>query len=83
MMEMAKKLTKRDEKGNLTRAGLDLRLSGGGFGTSQKYWTQVMIPYGAKVLEKAGSKYKAAYDNDAGRKALQYYIEAVYKTEGG
>ena len=29
MMEMARKLTKRDEKGNLTRAGLDLRLSGG------------------------------------------------------
>jgi len=79
MMEMAKKLTKRDEKGNITRAGLDLRLSGGGFGTSQKYWCQVMIPYGAKVLEKVGDKWKAAYDNDAGRKALQYYIDAVHK----
>jgi multiple sugar transport system substrate-binding protein len=79
MMEMAKKLIKRDEKGNLTRAGLDLRLSGGGFGTSQKYWTQVMIPYGAKVLEKVGNKWRAAYDNEAGRKALQYYIDAVYK----
>jgi len=79
MMEMAKKLTKRDEKGNLTRAGLDLRLSGGGFGTSQKYWCQVMIPYGAKVLEKAGNKWRAGYDNEAGRKALQYYIDAVYK----
>jgi multiple sugar transport system substrate-binding protein len=79
MMEMAKKLTKRDEKGNMTRAGLDLRLSGGGFGTSQKYWTQVMIPYGAKVLEKVGNKYRAGYDNEAGRKALQYYIDAVYK----
>jgi len=79
MMEMARKLTKRDEKGNLTRAGLDLRLSGGGFGTSQKYWCQVMIPYGAKVLEKAGNKWKAGFDNDAGRKALQYYIDAVYK----
>ncbi len=79
MIEVAKKLTKRDEKGNLTRAGLDLRLSGGGFGTSQKYWTQVMIPYGAKVLEKVGNKYRAGYDNEAGRKALQYYIDAVYK----
>jgi len=79
MMEMAKKFTKRDEKGNLTRAGLDLRLSGGGFGTSQKYWTQVMIPYGAKVLEKVGNKWRAGYDNDAGRKALQYYIDAVHK----
>jgi multiple sugar transport system substrate-binding protein len=79
MMEMARKLTKRDDKGNITRAGLDLRLSGGGFGTSQKYWTQVMIPYGAKVLEKVGNKWKAAYDNEAGRKALQYYIDAVHK----
>ena len=79
MREMAKKFTKRDEKGNLTRAGLDLRLSGGGFGTSQKYWTQVMIPYGAKVLEKVGNKWRAGYDNDAGRKALQYYIDAVHK----
>jgi multiple sugar transport system substrate-binding protein len=79
MMEMAKKLTKRDEKGNLTRAGFDLRLSGGGFGTSQKYWTQVMIPYGAKVLEKVGNKGRAGYDNEAGRKALQYYIDAVHK----
>ncbi|MCX5917418.1 MAG: extracellular solute-binding protein, partial [Deltaproteobacteria bacterium] len=76
---MAKKLTKRDAKGNLTRAGFDLRLSGGGFGTSQKYWTQVMIPYGAQVLEKVGNKYRAGYDNEAGRKALQYYIDAVYK----
>jgi len=79
MMEMAKKLTKRDAKGNLTRAGLDLRLSGGGFGTSQKYWCQVMVPYGAQVLEKVGNKYRAGYDNEAGRKALQYYIDAVYK----
>jgi multiple sugar transport system substrate-binding protein len=79
MMEMGKKLTKRDDKGNITRAGLDLRLSGGGFGTSQKYWCQVMIPYGAKVLEMAGNKWKAGYDNEAGRKALQYYIDAVYK----
>jgi len=79
MMEMAKKLTKRDEKGNLTRAGFDLRLSGGGFGTSQKYWTQVMIPYGAKVLEKVGAKWRAGYDNEVGRKALQYYIDSVHK----
>lgn len=79
MVEMGKKLTKRDEKGNLVRAGLDLRLSGGGFGTSQKYWTQVMIPYGAKVLERVGTKWRAGYDNEAGRKALQYYIDAVHR----
>lgn len=81
MLEMGQKLTKRDEKGNLTRAGLDLRLSGGGFGTSQKYWTQVMIPYGAKVLEKEGNKWRAGYDTEAGRKALQFYIDAVHQAK--
>jgi len=79
MIEVAKKLAKHDDKGNLTRAGLKLRLSGGGFGTSQKYWCQVMIPYGAKVIEKVDNKWRAGYDNEAGRKALQYYIDAVYK----
>lgn len=79
MLEMGKKLTKRDAKGNLTRVGLDLRLAGGGFGTSQKYWTQAMIPYGAKVLEKVGNKWRAGYDNEAGRKALQFYIDSVHK----
>jgi multiple sugar transport system substrate-binding protein len=79
MMDMAKKLTKRDDKGNLVRAGLKLRLSGGGFGTSQKYWCQVMIPYGAKVIEKVGDKWRAGYDNEGGRKALQYCIDAIYK----
>ncbi|UCF94508.1 MAG: sugar ABC transporter substrate-binding protein [Desulfobacterales bacterium] len=79
MLEMAKKLTKRDAKGNITQVGLDLRLSGGGFGTSQKYWCQTMIPYGAKVLEKVGDKWRAAYNNDAGRQALQFYVDAVHK----
>lgn len=79
MLEMGKKLTKRDAKGNLTQVGLDLRLSGGGFGTSQKYWTQAMIPYGAKVLEKVGNKWRAAYNNEAGHKALQFYIDCVHK----
>jgi multiple sugar transport system substrate-binding protein len=79
MVEMGKKLTKRDEKGNLTRVGLDLRLSGGGFGTSQKYWCQAMIPYGVEVLEKVGNKWRAGYDNEAGYKALQFYIDVVHK----
>ncbi len=79
MVEMGKKLTKRDEKGNLTRVGLDLRLSGGGFGTSQKYWCQAMIPYGVEVLKKVGNKWRAGYDNEAGYKALQFYIDVVYK----
>jgi multiple sugar transport system substrate-binding protein len=79
MMDFAVKLTKRDASGAITRAGLDLRLLGGGFGTAQKFWSQAMIPYGAKPLEKVGDKYRAGYDNDAGIKALQMYIDGVFK----
>lgn len=79
MLEMAQKLVKRDENGQVTRAGLDFRLSGGGFGTAQKFWCQAMIPYGAPVIEKVGDKWRAGYDNEAGMKAVQMYLNAVYR----
>lgn len=79
MIAASKKLTKYDSKGNVTRAGLDYRIMGGGAGTMQKYWTQAMIPYGAKVLEKVGDKWRAGYNNDAGRQALKMYIDAIHK----
>ncbi len=78
-MEFAKKLVKYDAAGNITRVGLDLRLSGGAAGTSQKYWCQAMIPYGANIIEKVGDKWKAGYANERGYNALKYYIDAVFK----
>lgn len=78
MMAMAEQLTVRDGSGNTTTQGIDLRLSGGGFGTSQKYWTQAMIPYGAPVLSPDGDKFRAGYDNDQGVAALNLYIDAVH-----
>ena len=79
MEAAARKLVKYDSKKNVTRAGLDYRVMGGGAGTMQKYWTQAMIPYGAKVIEQVGDKWRAGYDNDAGRNALKMYIDALYK----
>ncbi|HET8524176.1 MAG TPA: sugar ABC transporter substrate-binding protein [Thermomicrobiales bacterium] len=78
MMSMAEKLTVKNSGGTITTQGIDLRLSGGGFGTSQKYWTQAMIPYGAEVLHTDGDKYSAGYNNDQGVAALNLYIDAVY-----
>ncbi|HUV06247.1 MAG TPA: extracellular solute-binding protein [Spirochaetia bacterium] len=78
-IEFAKKLTKKDAAGNITRVGLDLRLAGGGFGTAQKYWAQVMVAYGAKPIVKVGDKWKAGYANEAGYDCLQYYLDAIYK----
>jgi multiple sugar transport system substrate-binding protein len=79
MVAASKKLTKYDAKGNVTRSGLDYRIMGGGAGTMQKYWTQAMIPYGAKVLDKVGDKWRAGYNNEAGKNALKMYIDAVHK----
>lgn len=78
MMEMAEQLTILDDDDNIVTQGIDLRLSGGGFGTSQKYWTQAMIPYGANVLVPDGDKYGIGYDNEQGVAALNLYIDAVY-----
>lgn len=79
MIAASKKLTKYDAKGNVVRAGLDYRIMGGGAGTMQKWWTQAMVPYGAKVIEKVGDKWRAGYNNDAGRQALKMYIDAIHK----
>lgn len=80
MYQYAKVLAKYDEKGNLTRSGHSLRLSGQGSGVAEKFWF-TLYPMGATIIEegKTPGTYHAAYNNDAGRKALQYYIDAVYK----
>jgi multiple sugar transport system substrate-binding protein len=79
MIAASKKLTKHDAKGDMTRSGSDYRIMGGGAGTMQKYWAQAMVPYGAKVLEQVGDKWKVGYNNDGGRNALKMYIDAIYK----
>jgi multiple sugar transport system substrate-binding protein len=79
MIAMSRKLSKHDAKGNIVRSGLDYRIMGGGAGTMQKWWTQALIPYGGQVIEKVGDKWRAGYNNDAGRQALQMYIDAIHK----
>lgn len=79
MLDYAQKLTVYDDNGQIVRAGLDLRLSGGAFGTSQKYWTQVMAPLGVSVIVPEGDKWKAGYSNEKGVEGLKYYIDAVHK----
>ena len=83
-MEYAKKLTQYDADGNPVRVGLDLRLGGGGWGICDKFQNQAMIPYGVELLEQVGEKYRAAYNNSNGIKAVQYYLDAIhkYKVEG-
>jgi len=78
--EYAKKLTVTDAQGNITRSGHSLRISGQGSGIAEKFWF-VLYPMGGSIIEESATqkgKYHAGYNNDAGRKALKYYIDSLY-----
>lgn len=80
MYEFSKKLAKYDANGNLTRAGHSLRISGQGSGVAEKFWF-VLYPMGGTIIEegKTPGTYHAGYNNDAGRRAIKYYIDAIHK----
>ncbi len=79
VIDYSKKLARYDEQGNLTRSGISLRLSGAGSGVGEKWWFW-LYPAGGTILEKyPDGKYRAGYDNEAGRNALKLYIDLVYK----
>ncbi len=77
--EMAKKLTKYDENGNVIRSGFSLRVAGQGSGIAEKFWF-ILWPMGGDILEegKTPGTYHAGYNNEAGYRALKYYIDALY-----
>ncbi len=76
--EYARKLTQRDGSGKPTVSGWSLRLSGGGQGIAEKFWTN-MHQYGGAILVRAGEgKWKTDFANEAGRKALKQYLELVF-----
>ncbi len=79
LMEAAKKLTKVDATGKMTRSGVSMRLSGQGSGITEKF-RFVLEPAGGSLLVQTPSgKWRNGFDNDAGRKALQFYVDVVQK----
>jgi multiple sugar transport system substrate-binding protein len=79
LVETAKKLTKFDSAGKMTRNGISLRLSGQGSGICEKF-RYLLEGAGASVIVKTASgKYHNNFDNDAGRAALQFVVDAVQK----
>ncbi|RJX41273.1 extracellular solute-binding protein [Paenibacillus pinisoli] len=78
-LEYAQKLAVTDASGNLQRAGMSLRLTGGGSGLGEKFWTLLAQHGGSIVKEVSPGKYVANYDNEAGLKTLQMYIDMVHK----
>ena len=81
MVSMGKKLTKYDAQGNVTRSGLSLRLFGAGSGVAAKWW-YFLKSAGGELFEECtpkSGKYRAGYDNEAGRDTLKLYIDGLYK----
>jgi len=79
VIDYSKKLTQYNEQGDITRSGISLRLSGSGSGVTEKWWFW-LYPAGGTIVEKyPDGKYRAGYDNEAGREALKLYIDLVYK----
>jgi len=79
VIDYSQKLAKYDEKGNLIRSGISLRLSGAGSGVAEKWWFWLW-PAGGTLEEKTPSgKYHNGYNNQAGRDALRLYIDLLYK----
>jgi multiple sugar transport system substrate-binding protein len=79
LVDYAKKLAKYDDKGNLIRSGIALRISGGGSGVGHKFapW---LYAFGGDILVKtADGKYHNGYDNEAGRNTLKFYIDILHK----
>ncbi|MCX7380775.1 MAG: extracellular solute-binding protein [Alphaproteobacteria bacterium] len=76
-MAYAKKLTKFDASGKMTRSGMSLRLSGQGSGIAEKFRFILEPAGGTLIIPNGKGKFRQGYDNDAGRNALKYYIDAV------
>ncbi len=78
LVAAAQKLVKFDG-GKMVRSGLSLRLSGQGSGITEKF-RYLLEGAGASVIAPTASgKYHNNFDNDAGRSALQFVVDAVQK----
>jgi multiple sugar transport system substrate-binding protein len=77
LIEAANKLVKFDNQGRMIRSGISLRLSGQGSGIGEKF-RYVLEAAGGSVIERtSGGKWHNRYDNQAGRDALTFYVDAV------
>lgn len=79
LMSHARALAKYDDNGNLVRSGISLRISGGGSGVAEKF-DIFLFANGGRVMEpSSGGNWRAAFNNDAGYEALNFYLQALHK----
>jgi multiple sugar transport system substrate-binding protein len=77
LIEAAKKLVKFDSQGRMSRSGISLRLSGQGSGIGEKFRYIVEAAGGSAIEKTPSGKWHNGYDNQAGRDALTFYVDAV------
>jgi ABC-type sugar transport system, periplasmic component len=82
LIDYATRLTKRDAQGNVTRSGISMRFAGNPSGTAEKFWAFGLMPFGGDVLEESAKKpgkYHNGLSTDAGYKAMNLYLDLLYK----
>jgi multiple sugar transport system substrate-binding protein len=77
LIEDAKKLVQIDAQGRMTRSGISLRLSGQGSGIGEKFRYVLEAAGGSMVARTPSGKWHNGFDNQAGRDALTFYVDAV------
>lgn len=79
LIAFARRLTKYDKSGEVTRSGISLRLFGGGSGIAEKFAIK-LGQAGTTILgQTPDGKWRAAFDNEAGRDTLKLYIDLLWK----
>lgn len=79
VIEYSQKLAQYNDNGELVRAGISLRKSGGGSGVAEK-WRFWLYPAGGEIVEEvAPGKWRNGYNNQAGQEALALYIDLLHK----
>jgi multiple sugar transport system substrate-binding protein len=79
LIAAAQKLVKFDASGKMIRSGISLRLSGQGSGITEKFRYLLEAAGASVVVKTQQEKYHNNFDNDAGRAALQFVVDAVQK----
>ena len=79
LITAAQKLVKFDGSDKMTRSGISLRLSGQGSGVTEKFRYLLEAAGASVIAPTASGKYHNNFDNDAGRSALQFVVDAVQK----
>jgi ABC-type glycerol-3-phosphate transport system substrate-binding protein len=80
VFEYGQKLTVRDAQGNITRSGFFYRTAGHTGGIGDKWYPFFLSAGGGSMFDiSADGQIKAKMNTDAGRAAVQFYLDGLYK----